>query len=58
MKKILTILATITALTAIHGQAQADIFVNGYFKSNGTYVMPHYRSAPDGIIYNNRSYWD
>ena len=22
--------------------------VHGYFRNNGTYVQPHYRSAPDG----------
>ena len=32
-----------------------DVFVNGYMKSNGTYVQPHYRSAPDGNVYNNWS---
>jgi len=32
-----------------------DVFVRGYFRSNGTYVQPHYRSAPDGNIYNNWS---
>lgn len=33
-----------------------DTYVRGYFRSNGTYVQPHYRSAPDGIPYNNYSY--
>jgi hypothetical protein len=32
-----------------------DVFVDGYFRSNGTYVMPHYRSAPDGNVFNNFS---
>ena len=36
--------------------AQA-VSVNGYFKSNGTYVMPHFRTAPDSSIFNNYSYW-
>jgi len=31
------------------------VFVNGYIRSNGTYVSPHYRSAPDGNVYNNWS---
>lgn len=29
--------------------------VKGYYKKNGTYVQPHYRSAPDGNFYNNWS---
>lgn len=32
-----------------------DVFVQGYFRSNGTYVQPHYRSAPDGNLHNNWS---
>jgi hypothetical protein len=35
--------------------AYADVFVHGYFKRDGTYVAPHYRSAPDGYFYNNWS---
>lgn len=35
--------------------ANADTFVNGYYRSNGTYVAPHYRSDPDGIYNNNWS---
>ena len=33
----------------------ADVYVNGYYRSNGTYVQPHYRSNPDGYSYNNYS---
>ena len=32
-----------------------DVWVNGYQRSNGTYVKGHYRSAPDGNPYNNWS---
>ncbi len=35
--------------------AQAD-WVNGYFRSNGTYVMPYYRTPANGIPYDNLSY--
>jgi hypothetical protein len=47
------ILITI-ALFATASQAQS-VYVNGYYKSNGTYVAPHVRSAPDGNPYNNIS---
>ena len=30
-----------------------DVKVKGYYKKNGTYVKPHYRSAPDSSINNN-----
>jgi hypothetical protein len=33
-----------------------SVHVNGYFKSNGTYVAPYMRSAPDSSPYNNYSY--
>ena len=35
--------------------ANALVYVNGYFKSNGTYVDSHYRTDPDGICSNNFS---
>lgn len=34
----------------------AAVHVSGYFKKNGTYVAPHYRSNPDGNPYNNYSF--
>lgn len=33
-----------------------DVDVSGYYRSDGTYVQPHKRSAPDGTPYNNWSY--
>jgi hypothetical protein len=33
-----------------------DVHVRGYFRKDGTYVQPHYRSAPDGNPYNNFSF--
>lgn len=35
--------------------ASSQVKVKGYFKGNGTYVFPHYRSNPDGYKYNNWS---
>jgi hypothetical protein len=35
--------------------SSSDVYVHGYYRKNGTYVQPHYRSAPDGIISNNYS---
>jgi len=35
--------------------ANALVLVDGYFKSNGTYVDSHYRTNPDGICWNNFS---
>lgn len=33
----------------------AGEYVNGYVRSNGTYVQPYYRSAPDSTTLNNYS---
>jgi hypothetical protein len=29
------------------------VFVRGHYRADGTWVRPHYRSAPDGIEGNN-----
>ncbi len=34
----------------------AAVSVRGYYRKNGTYVEPHYRSDPDSSPYNNWSY--
>jgi hypothetical protein len=47
------VLASLLALTAA-AQA-ADTYVRGYTRSNGTYVEPHMRSAPDSTVNNNYS---
>jgi len=36
--------------------SDAAVHVNGYYRSNGTYVAPHYRSNPDSSVTNNWSY--
>ena len=59
MLKIKTIYCLILILTAILSFCSfakgSNVHVNGYFRSNGTYVQPHYRSAPDHDFYNNWS---
>lgn len=41
-----------------HSSSSGSVHVNGYYKSDGTYVEPHTRTAPDGIKENNFSYHD
>ncbi len=36
-------------------QNSSDIYVNGYFRKDGTYVSGHYRSAPNNSFYDNYS---
>ena len=47
---ILMVLIVVCAATVT---AYADVHVRGYYRSNGTYIQPHYRSNPDGNFYNN-----
>jgi len=51
MKKTLIVLT----LLLISGQAIADQYVNGYYKDNGTYVQPYYRSNSNSTQYDNYS---
>ena len=44
------------SLLATANTASALVSVNGYFKSNGTYVAPHFRTSPDSFKSNNFSY--
>lgn len=37
------------------GSVYADTYVNGYYRKDGTYVQPHYRSSPDSSYNNNWS---
>ena len=38
------------------GSHSGSVHVDGYTKSNGTYVAPHYRSAPNGTTSDNWSH--
>ena len=49
----LLITAAGTAVIPIAVLSAEDVFVRGYYRSDGTYVRPHIRSAPDGIKWNN-----
>ena len=56
MKKILSALLVISILIIFAGSAFArDTRVKGYYRNNGTYVQPHYRTSPDRNIWNNYS---
>lgn len=46
---------TIILLCAVSGSFAKNTYVKGYFRKDGTYVSPHYRSAPDSNFYNNWS---
>jgi len=53
--------ASLLALVLLIGTAAPllaeDVHVKGYYRSDGTYVQPHMRSAPDSSYNNNWSTW-
>lgn len=51
--KLKTALAVLAILSVIITQAQT--YVRGYTKKNGTYVAPHYRSSPNSTKSDNYS---
>lgn len=55
MKKLFLALTLLIAFSFSSFSAYAVVSVKGYYRSNGTYVAPHYRSNPDGNVYNNWS---
>jgi len=54
MKKTISILAFSLSLLWFT-PAVAETYVNGYTKSNGTYVQGHYRSSPNSSRWDNYS---
>jgi hypothetical protein len=55
MRRTTTILAMLAINLGVSFSAEAAVRVRGYYRSNGTYVQPHYRSNPDGNFSNNWS---
>ena len=51
MKKFIIAVCLLT----VGSVAMADTYVNGYYRQDGTYVKPHYRSNADGYTFNNYS---
>jgi hypothetical protein len=43
------------SLPQLHA-AYPSVNVHGYYRSTGTYVAPHVRTAPNGIVTDNLSY--
>lgn len=50
------VLITVFAFsTPCFAKGKSSSYVNGYYRSSGTYVAPHYRSGKDGYHNNNWS---
>lgn len=46
-----------SVLIIFSGASHATVYVDGYWKSNGTYVQPHTRSNPNGTTWDNYGNW-
>jgi len=56
MRLIGSLIGMVCIFTILTGPVFAkDVYVSGHYRSNGTYVQPHYRAAPDGKGFNNWS---
>lgn len=53
--RAITVLVLAAICWLIPVDIDAAVRVRGYTRKDGTYVAPHYRSAPDGNFYNNWS---
>jgi Mn2+/Fe2+ NRAMP family transporter len=51
MKRFFASLVLLMIISTVMG----DVHVRGYYREDGTYVRPHYRSDPDGDFSNNWS---
>lgn len=56
MKKIVFACIMLVAFLFTTVNAQALVSVRGYYRSNGTYVAPHYRTSPNNTVTDNFSY--
>ncbi|MBU0513674.1 MAG: hypothetical protein KJ621_02765 [Proteobacteria bacterium] len=56
MKRFLLILVALAAFVLLPTLASAQYGrVRGYYRRDGTYVQPHFRTYPDGNRFNNWS---
>ncbi|MDO8658162.1 MAG: hypothetical protein Q7K55_05450 [Candidatus Levybacteria bacterium] len=57
MKKIILGLFILITLTFVVPVSPVEaVYVNGYYRSSGTYVEPYYRSRANAYTYDNYSY--
>ena len=53
MKKLFFTIAL--AFIAKFSFGQSHVYVRGYYKDNGTFVQPHYRTTQNNTVYDNWS---
>ena len=57
MSKVFKVAVVLVLMFCFVGIALArDVWVDGYYRKDGTYVKPHYRSSPNDTARDNRDY--
>jgi len=55
--KFAACIVILAGLTALAGAADArQVYVPGFYRPNGVWVAPHYRTVPDGTYYDGTAY--
>ena len=55
LRKIIAFFVLGNSLIYPNMKAFADVYVRGHYRSNGTYVDPHYRTSPNKSTFDNWS---
>jgi hypothetical protein len=55
MLEIKGFVLTVICFLITFSSAATDVHVKGYYKKDGTYIAPHYRSAPNATVIDNWS---
>jgi len=51
--RLKAIIIALVMLTTAQTVEAKDVHVNGYYRSNGTYVQPHIRPTPNSVKWDN-----
>jgi len=55
--KFATGMAILAGFVVLAGAANArQVYVPGFYRPNGVWVAPHYRTVPDGTVYQGQAY--
>ena len=50
-----SLIGAMALVIGLWGSAQADEYIRGYTRHNGTYVQPHYQTPPNNNAFDNYS---
>lgn len=56
MRTVSVLMVAVACLFLASVAEAEEQYVNGYYRSDGTYVQGHWRTTPDSSPYNNYSY--